>query len=83
MFTLTPAIVQDMPATATGHKLLPHMWNGNPTLEGFFKRIMHDQRIRKVILRRESHLEVYVSLACARMTGEWLGTNTDHIQARQ
>lgn len=82
VYGLTPQIVQPdgVRAKAVGQKLLPHMWNGNPDLHGTFWRVMVDANIKKVVLRRKSALQVYVSLACAAASGEWISKGSDHLQ---
>jgi hypothetical protein len=62
---------------AIGFKLFPEHWTDatSPAL----RRLLADARVKKIILRRESVLEVYVSKLRADKSGRYLGTPLDDI----
>jgi hypothetical protein len=59
------------------------MWHaGSEENRRVFMGMMRDPRVRKIVMRRECHLAVYVSRACAAATGAFIKANSDHLKAR-
>jgi glycosyltransferase involved in cell wall biosynthesis len=62
---------------AVGFKLFPEHWKGE-TMEHLFRRMLVDVNIKKIILKRESLLEVYASKLKADRTGNYIGKSLDN-----
>jgi LPS sulfotransferase NodH len=73
-------IVDGESENIVGFKLFPEHMNRSEQLHEFFERVLSDPRIRKVVLRRENHLDVCVSAMRAACTGEYLNKNLDDVQ---
>ena len=69
---------------AVGFKSFPeHYWDyGHPNvdLESTFRSMMVDSSIKKVILRRENSVAVYISMNRSKLTGDYLTRNYDNVK---
>ena len=77
LFTMDPKFAGDrrkQGAKAIGFKLFPEHWSRAP-----FDAILQDPRIKKIILRRESYLHVFVSMKRALFSGSFIHDSLDHI----
>eukprot|EP01038_Epipyxis_sp_PR26KG_P011463 gene11463-15355_t len=77
IFSLLPFNQSSFKTTpkAVGFKLFPEHWKGKN--EYLFRRLVADPNIKKVILRRNSLLELYTSKLRADRTGNYIGVSLD------
>eukprot|EP00798_Chlamydomonas_sp_ICE-L_P013713 gene13713-19608_t len=65
-------------ALAVGFKLFPEHWQGS-SKNHLFQRLVADTRVKKVILRRDNLLAMYVSKLRADKTGDYIGVPLDGV----
>ena len=63
---------------AIGFKLFPDHWNNANSKA--LHMLLGDQRVKKIVLRRENYLEVYASLLKADKTGNYLLKSLDGVK---
>ena len=59
-------------AKAVGFKSFPEHWAEVRNLDVFQREILHDHRVKKIILHRTDELSVYVSMLRADQTGNYM-----------
>jgi glycosyltransferase involved in cell wall biosynthesis len=74
IFTIFPYLLSSTKKEikAIGFKLFPEHWKGEER-ETLFRRLCIDSKIKKIILKRNSLLEVYASKIKADRTGHYIG----------